>query len=53
VEEEDFDSAVYEDSDTAEGGYCNYEACSRSYQSFRASDCSYKTYGGRRKFCRK
>ena len=52
-DEEDFEDAFYEESDMAEGGYCNYEACSRSYQSFRASDCSYRAYSGRRKFCRK
>jgi penicillin-binding protein 1A len=52
-DEEDFEDAFYEESDMAQGGYCNYEACSRSYQSFRAADCSYRAYSGRRKFCRK
>jgi membrane peptidoglycan carboxypeptidase len=35
------------------GRSCNYEACSRSYLSFRASDCSYKAYSGERRLCRK
>jgi hypothetical protein len=53
-EEEDFEDEFDDDyGTTEEGDYCNYEACSRSYQSFRASDCSYKSYSGRRKFCRK
>ncbi len=29
----------------AAGPYCDYRACSRRYQSFRASDCSYQPYG--------
>jgi penicillin-binding protein 1A len=33
------------------GGPCNYEACTRSYRSFRASDCSYQPYSGKRKQC--
>jgi penicillin-binding protein 1A len=52
-DEEGFEEAFYGESDMAYGGYCNYEACSRRYQSFRASDCSYKAYSGRRKLCRK
>jgi penicillin-binding protein 1A len=52
-DEEDFEDAYYEEPDMAEHGYCNFEACSRSYESFRASDCSYRAYSGRRKFCRK
>jgi hypothetical protein len=54
AEEEDFEDEFDDDYGmTEEGDYCNYEACSGSYQSFRASDCSYKAYSGRRKFCRK
>jgi membrane peptidoglycan carboxypeptidase len=32
---------------------CDYEACSRSYNSFRASDCTYQPYDGPRKLCEK
>jgi penicillin-binding protein 1A len=54
AEGEDFEDEFDDDYGmTEEDDYCNYEACSRSYQSFRASDCSYKAYSGRRKFCRK
>jgi membrane peptidoglycan carboxypeptidase len=54
ADENDFENEFDEDDGMAEeGGYCNYEACSRIYQSFRASDCSYKAYSGRRKFCQK
>ncbi|MBU4529382.1 PBP1A family penicillin-binding protein [Hoeflea sp.] len=30
---------------------CNLRACSRSYRSFRASDCTYQPYRGRRQIC--
>src|SRR5262249_21642837 len=30
---------------------CNVSLCERSYQSFRASDCSYQPYGGPRRSC--
>lgn len=30
---------------------CNYRACARAYRSFRASDCTYQPYRGRRKIC--
>lgn len=30
---------------------CNIRACSRSYRSFRASDCTYQPYRGRRQIC--
>jgi 1A family penicillin-binding protein len=33
------------------GARCNYEACARAYRSFRASDCTYQPYSGRRKLC--
>ncbi|WP_407178975.1 transglycosylase domain-containing protein [Bradyrhizobium sp. STM 3562] len=34
-----------------QGPRCNVEACERYYHSFRASDCSYKPYGGQRQLC--
>lgn len=30
---------------------CNYDACSRAYRSFRASDCTYQPFLGTRKLC--
>jgi len=30
---------------------CNVSLCERSYQSFRASDCSYQPYSGARRSC--
>jgi penicillin-binding protein 1A len=54
IDEEAFEEEFDEDYGMSEeAGYCNYDACSRSYQSFRASDCSYRAYSGRRKFCQK
>jgi penicillin-binding protein 1A len=32
---------------------CDYQACSRSYDSFRAADCTYQPYDGPRKPCEK
>ena len=32
---------------------CDYQACSRSYDSFRASDCTYQPYDSPRKQCEK
>ncbi|MBX4956985.1 PBP1A family penicillin-binding protein [Rhizobium lentis] len=32
---------------------CNITACSRSYRSFRPSDCSYQPYSGGRRLCEK
>lgn len=32
---------------------CNVRACSRSYRSFRASDCTFQPYRGSRKLCEK
>jgi 1A family penicillin-binding protein len=32
---------------------CNIRACSRSYRSFRASDCTYQPYRGERRLCEK
>jgi hypothetical protein len=48
---EPFDAAAEEDEDF-ETAACNYEACSQSYRSFRASDCSYQPYQGHRRQCR-
>src|SRR5262245_44084589 len=36
---------------TPEGPQCNIEACANAYDSFRASDCTYKPRRGRRKVC--
>jgi hypothetical protein len=30
---------------------CNYRACSRSYLSFRPSDCTYQPFDGERRLC--
>jgi 1A family penicillin-binding protein len=30
---------------------CNFQACSRSYRSFRPSDCTYQPYRGPRRLC--
>lgn len=30
---------------------CNVSACSRSYRSFRPSDCTYQPYSGERRIC--
>ncbi len=32
---------------------CNITACSRTYRSFRPSDCTYQPYGGERRLCEK
>ena len=32
---------------------CNFRACARSYRSFRASDCTFQPYRGRRRLCEK
>ncbi|MBW8786835.1 MAG: PBP1A family penicillin-binding protein [Rhizobium leguminosarum] len=32
---------------------CNINACSRSYRSFRPSDCTYQPYSGSRRLCEK
>jgi penicillin-binding protein 1A len=47
-----FEGEFYEEPMVA-GVSCDYEACSRAYRSFRASDCSYQPYGGPRKLCRR
>jgi membrane peptidoglycan carboxypeptidase len=33
----------------AQGTACDYQACARAYDSFRASDCTYQPYGGARR----
>jgi 1A family penicillin-binding protein len=38
----------------AEALHCDYQACARTYQSFRASDCTYQPYSGAlRRLCDK
>jgi penicillin-binding protein 1A len=32
-------------------GQCDYRACTAAYRSFRASDCTYQSYGGPRRVC--
>jgi transposase-like protein len=32
---------------------CDYRACARAHRSFRASDCTYRPYRGRRRLCEK
>jgi hypothetical protein len=32
---------------------CDYRACARAHRSFRASDCTYRPIGGRRRLCEK
>jgi hypothetical protein len=32
---------------------CDQSACAAAYRSFRASDCTYQSYGGSRKLCMK
>jgi BA14K-like protein len=32
---------------------CDYRGCASAYRSFRASDCTYQPYGGRRRLCEK
>lgn len=36
---------------TAAAGSCNISACAGAYSSFRASDCTYQSFGGQRKVC--
>jgi BA14K-like protein len=31
--------------------HCDYRACASAYRSFRASDCTYRPYGGQRRLC--
>jgi len=35
----------------ASPGHCDIAACSAAYRSFRASDCTYQSYGGPRRAC--
>jgi penicillin-binding protein 1A len=48
-------SADQASADRAPGAaQCDYQACARTYQSFRASDCTYQPYGGSsRRLCEK
>jgi BA14K-like protein len=32
---------------------CDYRGCASAYRSFRASDCTYQSYGGQRRLCEK
>jgi cytoskeletal protein RodZ len=38
---------------TAAAAHCNIAACTASYHSFRASDCTYQPYDGPRRICTK
>jgi penicillin-binding protein 1A len=46
-----FDQDAYEEGLSEPAFSCNYDACSRAYRSFRASNCSYQPYQGRLKLC--
>jgi membrane peptidoglycan carboxypeptidase len=39
-------SAAQQSSDQVPAQRCDYDVCSRAYDSFRASDCTYQPYGG-------
>jgi hypothetical protein len=48
------DQAVPGASQRPDLGFCDYQACSSFYHSFRASDCTYQPYsGGPRQLCEK
>jgi membrane peptidoglycan carboxypeptidase len=47
-----FEAEPEDEEETFEGALCNYEACGERYRSFRASDCTYQPYQGRRRYCR-
>jgi len=48
------DQAVPDASQRPDSGFCDYQACSSFYHSFRASDCTYQPYsGGPRQLCEK
>jgi hypothetical protein len=48
------DQAVPEVSQRPDSGFCDYQACSSFYHSFRASDCTYQPYrDGPRQLCEK
>ena len=42
-----------ETTDHSSARSCNITACSRSYRSFRPSDCTYQPYSGERRLCEK
>ncbi|OWV76294.1 penicillin-binding protein [Rhizobium sp. R634] len=46
-------SAEAADDDQGAPQSCNITACSRSYRSFRPSDCTYQPYSGGRRLCEK
>jgi membrane peptidoglycan carboxypeptidase len=46
-------SAVNHPEPSAAQPSCDRDACAATYASFRASDCTYQSYGGSRKFCTK
>jgi 1A family penicillin-binding protein len=56
-EEEYVDEDEYVDEEEYAGhigdSACNYDACAATYSSFRALDCTYQPYQGRRRLCRK
>jgi membrane peptidoglycan carboxypeptidase len=37
----------------SQGGECNVAACASAYRSFRAADCTYRSFGGERRLCEK
>jgi membrane peptidoglycan carboxypeptidase len=48
------DQAVLGASQRPDSGFCDYQACSSFYHSFRASDCTYQPFsGGPRQLCEK
>ncbi|NVD43022.1 PBP1A family penicillin-binding protein [Ensifer sp. HO-A22] len=47
----DPDTGLMTSQRTPAAASCNIRACSRSYQSFRASDCTYQPYRGERRLC--
>jgi penicillin-binding protein 1A len=52
-EEEGSEAPVAAAADAPAPVACNVRACSRSYRSFRASDCTFQPYSGPRKLCEK
>jgi membrane peptidoglycan carboxypeptidase len=46
-------SAPVAQGEGTEPAQCDYQACARTYSSFRASDCTYQPYGGGRRLCEK
>ena len=48
---DDDDETIEDDFEDVEAMDCNYDACERTYRSFRASDCTYQPYRGGRRLC--